>query len=427
MPTPTIELTPDNLRASLAPGGNPFNFSAERLTAEINRVADEGRAILNSGSTLASDDRRAKKIADHLGLLTDVVNAQKATHAKNAARIEARQAEAARIRVADGDGDMGNRGRFDLGASLRDAIGEVREGRASAFVELPQMSNTLTTAGTGGYAVPMEIRSPIETMRAMSIVMSLPGIRVESMASDRVRWPRLSQATVSEVAETATLPDAATDIDAVDVVAAKFGSLQYLSTELEEDLSSAALTAIGQNLVKSLATKVDLGLLEGTGAGPGIVGIRNTVGVNSTSLAATPTNFVKFRDAEYELALDNGSGVVWVLHPRTWKTLAGIKTGISSDETTLLEPDPQQGPRTLLGYPVATSSQITLTEGAGAGSWAALLDTSQIVVCERRPARLEVSRDVAFDSDRLAIRCTWRGGLAVLNPEAVSLVTDIRA
>jgi HK97 family phage major capsid protein len=56
-----------------------------------------------------------------------------------------------------------------------------------------------------------------------------------------------------------------------------------------------------------------------------------------------------------------------------------------------------------------------------------LLDTSQIVVCERRPARLEISREFAFDTDRIAVRCTWRGGLAVLNPEAVSLLTDIRA
>ena len=114
------------------------------------------------------------------------------------------------------------------------------------------------------------------------------------------------------------------------------------------------------------------------------------------------------------------------MHPRTWKTLAGNKTGIAPDKTTLLERDPQSGPSMLLGYPVAFSSQITLTEGTN-GSWVSLLDTSQLMVCERRPARLEVSRDYAFDTDRVAIHATWRGNLAVLNPEAISLLTDVRA
>ena len=59
----------------------------------------------------------------------------------------------------------------------------------------------------------------------------------------------------------------------------------------------------------------------------------------------------------------------------------------------------------------------------GAGS-VTLLDTSQIILVERRSPTFEVSRDFAFDTDRVAVRATWRGGLAVLNPEAISLVTD---
>jgi HK97 family phage major capsid protein len=80
----------------------------------------------------------------------------------------------------------------------------------------------------------------------------------------------------------------------------------------------------------------------------------------------------------------------------------------------------------LLGYPVAFSTQITLTEGTN-GSWAALLDTSQLLVAERRPARLEVSREFKFDQDLVSVRATWRGALVALNPEAISLLTDIRA
>ena len=160
----------------------------------------------------------------------------------------------------------------------------------------------------------------------------------------------LLEATVSGVAEAGTLTAAATDIDSVEVVATKFGSIESYSSEWEDDASPEALSML----------------------------------------------------------------------------VSAIKTGIASDETTLLEPDPQQGPRTLLGFPVAFSSQITLTEGT-AGSWAALLDTSQLMVCERRPARLEVSRDYRFSEDLVSIKATWRGALAALNPEAISLLTDVRA
>jgi HK97 family phage major capsid protein len=109
--------------------------------------------------------------------------------------------------------------------------------------------------------------------------------------------------------------------------------------------------------------------------------------------------------------------------------LAKIVTGIASDQTTLIAPDPREATgASLFGYPVRMSSQITLTEGATSiGSWAALLDTSQIIVTERRPPTLEVSRHASFSDDRIAVRATWRGGLAVLNPEAISLVTDVRA
>jgi len=188
------------------------------------------------------------------------------------------------------------------------------------------------------------------------------------------------------------------------------------------------LQAFGSNLLRNLAAAVDNALLEGLG-GTDALGIRNIPGVGSTSQAGLPTDYSKFRDAEYTARNSNAKPVVWVMHPRTWNVLAKIVTGIASDRTTLVAPDPREATgSSLFGYPVRMTSQITLTEGATSiGSWAGLLDTSQILVTERRPPALEVSRDFAFDTDRIAIRATWRGGLAVLNREAVSLVTDVRA
>lgn len=397
----------------------------ERLRAMADgrqRLAERHRAIVDTLRPGDPKDPAVVATLERLDAEIEELNAGIADLAKS----EKRAAECAELYMRDahlfGNSAATSTNRF--GGQLRDAIGEVMDGKATAFVDVPR--NVLTEAGSAGDGVPTELKAPVSTLAASSVVMSLPGIRVESVTSDRARYPRLGAATVDGVAEGATLTAANTQTDSVTVVAQKYGVLETLTSELLEDYSSDALAAFGGNLMRRLALRVDAGLLEGDGASD-VVGIRNVVGANATSVAATPANFAKFRTAELELLTDDGVPVVWVMHPRTWATLAGIKTGIASDETTLLESNPQQGPRSLLGHPVRFSTQLTLTEGAGAGSWAALLDTSQMVVLERRPARLEVSRDFKFDEDVIAIRATWRGGLAVLNAEAVSLLTDIRA
>lgn len=408
-------------RLAAAPVHNLGNLDLESVRADAVRTAD--RILhLTAGRARKADEQRTLDRANESIDLVDRIFANDYESVRRAR--SQREAEAVRLRLASPiyrDTPLGT----DVGTRLAEAIGEVREGRASVTVDVAE-TRALFDANSGGYGVPSPLGPPVSNMKARSVVMGLPGVRTVPMTSDRMRWPRFGTATVGTPAEGATLTASNTDLDAVDLVAAKFGTLEVISTELSEDFSVDALAAIGDNLLRQLALRVDLGLLEGLGAGDA-VGIRNVVGATNTSLAATPTNFATFRTAEYELRLDNGTPVVWVMHPRSWTRLQAIKTGIASDETTLLQPDPQQGPRTLLGYPVEFSSQITLTEGGtSAGSWAALLDTSQLIVGERRPATLEVSRDYGFATDTIGIRATWRGGLAVLNPEAISLVTDIR-
>ena len=80
------------------------------------------------------------------------------------------------------------------------------------------------------------------------------------------------------------------------------------------------------------------------------------------------------------------------------------------------------------GFPVYTTSAISTTTGAtSVGSTGALVDASQIVIVTRRPARLEISRDVNFTTDQVAIRATTRIGLGLLDQAgAVSAIVDQR-
>ena len=118
-----------------------------------------------------------------------------------------------------------------------------------------------------------------------------------------------------------------------------------------------------------------------------------------------PADFDKVAEAVYQLELNDGNPGAWLMHPRSWRIYKQIKTGISSDKTTLLQPDPSADVKTLAGLPVYTTSSISITTGATLG---------RLNRRRRRPesarhrhptcSALEISRDVVFSTDQVAIR-----------------------
>jgi HK97 family phage major capsid protein len=413
-------LTPvAELRAML--DGDPtfidkWAMQAERL--DYVEAADRILTVTRGRAMLADEQRAFDRANDAINLIDRVLIHQGRREAESVA-LRARNPH-----IFPDSAPFGSRN--DIGHELLDAVAEVRSGKvATRHVELE--SRSLTEAGAAGGAVPIQLMTPERTLRAQSVVMSLPGVRMVSMTSDRTRFPRIGGNVAYGVAETATLTEDTADVDLVDLVAVKFAVYTEFSSELVEDMSADALAVFGDNALEGLARKIDAQFLEGNGSGPGLVGIRNLAGVNSTAVAATPADFDKWSDAKYEAQADNADPSIWLGHPRSWNTLSKIKTGISSDKTTLLAPSPQTAAQELLGMPVYLSTQITLTEGAGAGSWMAAIDPSQLIIGIRRAASVEVSRDYKFGSDVVALRATARVGFAALNPEGISLLTDIRA
>jgi HK97 family phage major capsid protein len=404
---------------------DPYSLREERL----DRVDTVDRLLRDTtGRARKADEQRLlDRENEAITLIDRALIAVGRREAEHAARRERRVAESAAARNSSGlFRDTDTSSGSDFGQRLAEAIGEVREGRAQAFVDYD--TRAFTEGGNGGYGVNTVMADPVMSLAARSVVMSLPGIRrVNATTGDRMRFPRFNAVTVGATAEATALTAAATDLDAVDVVFQKFSTYETLSTELEEDFSAPALNVLGERMLKDLAARVDSGLIQGTGAAD-IVGIFSQSGASSTSVAGLPADFDKIDEAIYQLELNDGNPVAWVMHPRSWRILKQIKTGIASDKTTLLA-DPQNEPRQLRGLPVFTSSAISITSGAtSVGSTAAVVDTSQLIVVTRRPARLEVSRDVAFATDMISIRATTRVGLGVIDAAGgISLLTDIRA
>ena len=316
-----------------------------------------------------------------------------------------------------------------FGDAIANAIGEVRDGRSVAFVDFPE-TRALAETGIGGYLVNNSMGAPVFALAARSVVMGLPGVRhIEATTGDRLRLPRLNSTNIGGIAEGGALTAAATDLDAVDIIFGKLGSVEILSTEQIEDSSSQALDIIGQRLLIDLAAKADSQLLQGDGTN-GIVGLFSQAGVSSTSIAGVAT-LANAQAAEYLMLQNDGSPSAWLFSPRSWigtKGFRTIVTGVASSIQPVLTQDPSQGVNTLSGFPVFTSSAISTTTGAtSVGSTGALVDASQIVIVTRRPARLEISRDVNFTTDQVAIRATTRIGLGLLDAAGgVSLLTDQR-
>ncbi len=406
----TAQLDSDTIHSTI----DKWSLAGERVdhVEMATRILDAA-----SGRALRADEQRQyDRATEAIGLIDKILVAH-GRREDEAARLRQRMPHIFPDTVAEHRGAA-------LGARLADAIGEVREGRASSHVEFRALANS----GTGGYGVPTMMGDPVYSLAANSVVMNLPGIRmVTATTGDRMRFPRWNNVTVAGSGEAANLIDANADLDAVDVVFQKFSTYETLSTELEEDMTASALDVLGQRMLRDLAARVDSGLLQGTGAAD-VVGLFSQSGVSTTSVAALPTNFNSVDEAIYQLEANDGRPRCWVMNPRTWRILKQIKTGLASDQTTLLA-DPQTAPSQLRGLPVFTSSAISITSGAtSVGSTAAVLDPEQIVVVTRREPRLEVSRDYRFQTDQVAIRATTRIGLGVIDPAGgISLLTDIRA
>ncbi len=329
-------------------------------------------------------------------------------------------------------GDTGD----SFGAQIRDAIGEVREGRATSYVNYPNVqTRALADNNTGGYAVNTVMQQPTFALQAASVIMNLPGVvQIEVNEGDRLRIPRYNAVSVAGVSEGLGLNPAGSDLDAVDVVFQKYSTFELLSAELVEDAHAPVLTVLGNRMLLDLAAKVDSGFLQGNGAAD-CVGIFNQLGVSTTSVAGVPT-IAKAQACEYQLlandGLKGGNGYgAWIMNPRSWVGTNGFRTivtGVASSIQPVLSQDPSQNVHSLSGYPVFLSSVISTTTGAtNVGSTAALADPSMLIVVTRRPARLEITRDFKFDTDQVAIRATTRVGLGLIDPAGgVSLLTDIR-
>ena len=174
------------------------------------------------------------------------------------------------------------------------------------------------------------------------MVLIRAGARTVPMESKTLRLARLdTDATVAFKAENAAITDSDPTFAAVDLSAKTIVGLTKMSLELAQD-SVNADEIVMRSLTGAMAVAIDQAGLTGDGAGSNPTGVLNFTGRNQVLSIGTPTNYDFIVNGINELLVDNvrlDSIGAAVMSPRTWTTLANLKTGIASDNTPLPKPE----------------------------------------------------------------------------------------
>jgi HK97 family phage major capsid protein/HK97 family phage prohead protease len=314
----------------------------------------------------------------------------------------------------------------DIETRVLEGIRSVRKGE----------SRSLTTTDASPIDTPELATYIFDKMRPSSVMLAA-GIRVMTTDRERILWPRtITDVNPDWADEAVEIPDGDPGWDQLEVIPSKLAHRTILSNESIDDAPIDLLGWVESHIMKLLALKLDIGLLEGTAAfgTTGVLGLKNqtgtqqilTLGANGGPL----TDLDPIAAAIAALEEANAVPSAIIMHPSTWFAAETLK---DANHRYLLSPgqDPTQAPsRSLFGLPVFVSSQLSKTETRGTSSDCSsiyVLDGSQVVLVRRSDVQLEVDRSQYFSSDETQIRAKVRCGFVLPHPLAVARVQGVRS
>jgi HK97 family phage major capsid protein len=401
--------------------GRELSPKETALVLRATNHDEEVRAIVNG-----PEKGRAKVAAlhEHFEARTEPAQAGKPESRSEGPAEEARAEELREERTAVQRAAIASAG----------AAGKVTEER-QAFT-LPTIGEyralSVSSPSAGGYLVPIgQANQVFDLLRANSVVLG-SGVRVLPMDSQTLNVPRIATATaVAMVAEGANI--APTDAVFAQTVlsAKKAAAFTLVSNESLEDSNPAIRQVVTEDHLKAVALFLDNQFLAGSGTGQNLKGIRNMTGISTTSMGTNGASLTldALADAAGRLEGNNGNlaTAVWFMSGRSWASIRKVK---DSQQRYQIAPDPTQaGQYTLFGIPVKISNQISNTETVGTStdcSWISLVDTTQVVIGQRRDVTVTYDTSYAFNADQTAIRTTSRVDIGLLDPKGVELVTGVR-
>lgn len=244
-------------------------------------------------------------------------------------------------------------------------------------------------------------------------------------SSSPVRVPRIANGvTAGFVAEGAQISDGDVAFDEVTLLPSTLKGLKVLvklSNELIRTSVVGLESVLQTRLVTDVANALDAALWDGTGSSSTIKGILRASGIATGTLDLTdPDSLID------GLATAQGNKVMpshWVMTSASFAAIRKVKVG-SGDKRYVIDPSTIQNGTDfrLLGLPVIITDNIP--DLAGPLARVGLVDFSKVVVARDVNAEVKILDQTWGDYDSIGIRVVSRWDTALLQAEAVTLLTE---
>lgn len=239
-----------------------------------------------------------------------------------------------------------------------------------------------------------------------------------------VRVPRIaSGATAAFTAAGAEIAQSNASFDEVELLPSSLQALKVLSVLSNELIRQSVVgleAVLRTRLVTDVANALDAALWSGTGASNTIKGILQASGVATGTLDLTDAD--SLIDGLATAQANKVTPSHWVMTSDSFAALRKLKVG-TSDARYIFDPSTIQNGTTLqlLGLPVIITDNIP---NASTKARVALVDFSKVVVARDVDAEVAILDQTFGSSDSVGIRVVTRYDAALLQDEAVTLLTE---
>lgn len=243
-------------------------------------------------------------------------------------------------------------------------------------------------------------------------------------SSSPVRVPRIANGvTAGFVAEGAQISDGDVAFDEVTLLPSTLKGLKVLvkmSNELIRTSVVGLEAVLRTRLVTDVANALDAALWDGAGTSNTVKGILRASGIATGTLDLTdPDSLID------GLATAQGNKVTpthWVMTAASFAAIRKVKVG-TGDARYVMDPSTIQNGTELrlLGLPVIVTDNIP---AVSTKARVALVDFSKVVVARDVDAEVKILDQTWGDYDSVGIRVVSRWDTALLQPKAVTLLTE---
>lgn len=280
-----------------------------------------------------------------------------------------------------------------------------------------------TVGSGGGFLVPTglslrvldQARSASRAIQAGATTVPMPTAEfsIAKVSGDPSASWRKANSMVAETSAT---------FDKLTLVARTLAALVKIPLELVEDTAGGGSRSVepllSQLLATAIAQEVDRVALLGDGDDGEPVGLHNTTGVSTSSLAGAPTS--------YDFVIDR-AGVVedndYTVSAAITSPRVGRQLGKLTDTTN----QPMRRPERI-DYPILETTKVPTDLGAGNDE--SLLFTGQfdqLIIGTRSQLQLIPLRERFMDNGQIGLIAWFRGDVAVARTEAFAIEDQIQA